>query len=84
MPAIMQNGPGFQYILQLRREGQADSTVQQIPIDNWKIYFYKYPTPNQIYEPYQISIRARNSAGDANQDAPTIRGFTAESGIAEI
>lgn len=81
MPPIEQNGPGFQYILQFKREGQPESTVQRIPINTWSTSFYKYSTPNQLYEPYQITLRARNMLGEAQQDPPTIRGFTGESGI---
>ncbi|XP_025108153.1 neuroglian-like isoform X2 [Pomacea canaliculata] len=78
MPEIQQNGPGFQYILQYEREGYPTG-VQQFPIDDWRVREKYFAVGNQIYEPYIITLKAKNSVGDAMQDPPKIRGFTAES-----
>lgn len=78
MPEIKQNGAGFQYILQFKREGFPDENVDPVPIDNWRTYEYFHNAPNQIYEPYEIILRARNSVGFARQDPAIIRGFTGE------
>ncbi|PVD25037.1 hypothetical protein C0Q70_15534 [Pomacea canaliculata] len=78
VPEIQHNGPGFQYILQTKREGY-ENIVQQIPIDDWRTREKFITVGDQIYEPYIITMRAKNSIGDALHDPPTIRGFTAES-----
>jgi hypothetical protein len=79
MPRIQQNGDGFQYSLTIMREG-FEQNVQPIPIDDWQRYEYYYETgSSEIYEPYIITMRARNSVGFARSDPVRIRGFTGES-----
>ena len=77
MPQIQQNGEGFRYILEVKREG-FETQVQPIPIDDWRTFEYYHPAGSQTYEPYEISIRARNTVGFARQDPTRIRGFTGE------
>lgn len=79
MPKIEHNGVGFRYLLQIQREG-FESQVYTMPIDNWETREFYYNTgSNEIYEPYIITMRARNDAGVAQRDAVVIRGFTGES-----
>ncbi|CAL1541881.1 unnamed protein product [Lymnaea stagnalis] len=79
VPQIMQNGPGFYYILQILRNGsQAETQIQNIPIDNWKTDHYEMST-GIVYEAFKITLKAINSVGEAAADPPTIIGFSYES-----
>lgn len=77
MPQIQQNGEGFRYILEIMREG-FENQVETVPVEEWRTFEYYYATGSEIYEPYEITIRARNSVGFARQDPTKIRGFTGE------
>ena len=76
MPQIQHNGQGFDYILEIQRKGSADKIIVN-PTD-WRLFEYFYPAQGQVYEPYQIRIRARNAEGFAHQDPSWIRGFSGE------
>ncbi|KAK7102380.1 neuroglian-like isoform X2 [Littorina saxatilis] len=78
MPQIKHNGEGFQYELQVSREG-FENQVVPIPIEDWRTYEHSMDRGgSEVYEPYKIQIRARNSVGFARQDPVIIRGFTGE------
>ena len=77
MHQIQQNGEGFRYVLEIQREG-FENQVQPIPIHDWRTFEYEHPAGGQVYEPYLITLRARNTVGFARQDPSRIRGFTGE------
>ncbi|XP_046562214.1 neuroglian-like isoform X5 [Haliotis rubra] len=77
MPQIQQNGPGFQYILQFKRQGDPDSLMQTKPIDDWTVDHFLYAT-SDVYRPYEITLKAKNSMGEAQQDAVLFTGYSGE------
>uniref|UniRef100_A0A2C9KWE9 Neuroglian n=1 Tax=Biomphalaria glabrata TaxID=6526 RepID=A0A2C9KWE9_BIOGL len=78
VPQIMQNGPGFYYVLQILRLGaQAETQIESKPIDDWRTSHYEMNSA-MIYEPYRITIKAINSVGEASADPPTIIGYSYE------
>ncbi|KAK6177079.1 hypothetical protein SNE40_015257 [Patella caerulea] len=76
MQRIEQNGPGFQYVLQMKKQGDPDQNTNSITIDDWKIDRYEMST-GDIYQPYEITLKARNGQGEAG-GAKTIIGFSGE------
>ncbi|KAK7486747.1 hypothetical protein BaRGS_00022031, partial [Batillaria attramentaria] len=83
MPEIKQNGAGFQYVLQIKKIGFNDQ-VQPVYINDWRTYEHMKNTPGEVYQPYEITLRAWNSVGYARQDPSVIRGFTGEAIPTEI
>lgn len=77
MPQIQQNDKGFHYILQFKRQGDPDSLLVTNPIDDWTRYNFTYAT-SDVYRPYEITLKAKNSIGEALQDAVTIIGYSGE------
>ncbi|XP_046363410.2 neuroglian-like isoform X3 [Haliotis rufescens] len=77
MPQIQQNDKGFHYILQFKRQGDPDSLMVTNPIDDWTRYNFTYAT-SDVYRPYEITLKAKNSIGEALQDAVTITGYSGE------
>ncbi|XP_050412731.2 neuroglian [Patella vulgata] len=76
MPRIEQNGPGFQYVLQIKKRGDPDQNTISITIEDWRLDHYEMST-GDIYHPYEITIKARNGQGEAG-GAKTIIGFSGE------
>ncbi|XP_055958104.1 neuroglian isoform X1 [Patella vulgata] len=76
MPRIQQNGPGFQYVLQIKKRGDPDQNTNSITIDDWRMDRYEMST-GDIYQPYEITLKARNGQGEAG-GAKTIIGFSGE------
>ncbi|XP_059166690.1 neuroglian-like isoform X2 [Physella acuta] len=79
MPQIVQNGPGFYYTLQVRRVGSENSSqLQSYTINDWRRSSFEIST-GLVYEPFQITLRAGNSVGEATQPPSTIIGYSYES-----
>ena len=78
MPPIQHNGGSFQYIIQYYKEG-FESNVKEIQVNDWTI-FEKYEDvgANEVYEPYIINVRAKNSKGYAREDPREFTGYTGE------
>ncbi|XP_041379387.1 neuroglian-like [Gigantopelta aegis] len=77
MPPMDQNGPGFQYVLEFKRVGDLDKDKRTEYIDDWKQFTYRYQS-NDIYTAYEITLKARNSIGEASATAQTIIGYSGE------
>ena len=80
MPEIQHNGDGFSYILEIYRQGFENQLETKAEFTDWRTHEYFYPVGGQVYEPYIIILRAKNSYGFALQTAARVLGFTAEDG----
>lgn len=73
MPEIEHNGPGFRYILNIKKDGVLNKTEISDWKENTKSFFL-----NQIYEPYEIFVEARNELGMFPEPALVHIGYTGE------
>ncbi|ESP02510.1 hypothetical protein LOTGIDRAFT_138283 [Lottia gigantea] len=76
MPQIQHNGPGFQYNLQLKRQGDPDTSTRVETFSDWRIDHFELPT-GDTYKPYEILLKAKNAQGEAG-NAKTIIGYSGE------
>jgi hypothetical protein len=61
------NGPGFKYQLTIRRIG--GSKYDTYSISNWRNSFIEIQINETAYTPYNVRLYARNSLGDAKENA---------------
>ncbi|GFS23806.1 neural cell adhesion molecule L1-like protein [Elysia marginata] len=77
VPQLLQNGPGFRYMLEIVREADQAETSVPITITDWRTDHYEISAQN-VYEAYRITLRAENDDGPAKGDPPTITGYSYE------
>lgn len=77
VPQLLQNGPGFLYMLEVVRVDEQFESVVPIPIAEWDTDHYEMSASN-VYEAYRITLRALNNDGPAKGDPPTIIGYSYE------
>lgn len=76
MRPLMHNGRDFRYIITVKKENSTDvETVYTI--QDWK-QRRKVIQTNNVYMPYRISMKAKNSHGDAKVDPVSIVGYSGE------
>ncbi|XP_036370304.1 neuroglian isoform X2 [Octopus sinensis] len=76
MPPITHNGPDFKYVIEVRLRNSTD--IPSIhTINNWQVNNISLLT-NNIYKPYDIKMRVKNSIGDANKNPIEIVGYSGE------
>lgn len=75
MPEIEHNGPGFKYVLFIKKDGKTNATE----IHDWKETVREMDM-GQIYEPYEIFVKAKNDLGDCPDPAIIHTGYTGEDG----
>lgn len=61
-------GPGFYYHLTVKERGS--TTTQTYKIDDWRNFTKEISVPNKPYTPYTVTVQAKNTDGDAREDAP--------------
>lgn len=74
MPPIQQAGDKFQYILTVIKDG---ITIHTSNINNYTITRKDIPT-NDIFVPYDITVKAKNEIGESNAPLITYKGYSAE------
>ena len=79
MPQLHQNGPGFQYELEIVRVADQIESAVPIPIAEWETDHYEISAQN-AYEAYRITLKSVNSVGPAEGDPPQIIGYSYEQG----
>ena len=68
MNELEHGGPGFYYALTVKERGSTE--IQNFKIDEWRNYTKEIIVPNKAYTPYIVTLQAKNTEGDAKQDAP--------------
>eukprot|EP00106_Octopus_bimaculoides_P008812 XP_014776254.1 PREDICTED: neuroglian-like [Octopus bimaculoides] len=76
MPPITHNGPDFKYVIEVRLRNSTDTPTIKT-ISNWQVNNISIYT-NNIYKPYDIKMRVKNSIGDANVSSVRIVGYSGE------
>lgn len=66
MNQLEHNGPGFKYQLTVKERGSTRSDAYNI--DRWQNYTISIPC-NKVYTPFLVKLQAKNSIGDAKEDA---------------
>ena len=68
MNQLEHGGPGFYYALTVKERGSTQ--IENFKIDEWRNYTKEIPVTNKAYTPYIVTLQAKNTEGDAKQDAP--------------
>ncbi|OWF36510.1 Neuroglian [Mizuhopecten yessoensis] len=74
MPPIQQAGDKFEYILTVIKDGM---TIHTSNINNYTINRKDIAT-NDIFVPYDITVKAKNEIGESNVPLITYKGYSAE------
>lgn len=77
MPEIQHNGPGFVYVLTTKQVGRPDEELETYTINDWRI-IRKEILVNNIYEPYEIKLQAKNGPGFAREPVVMKIGYSGE------
>ena len=78
MRPLMHNGRDFKYVITVKKENSTDNEDVHT-ISNWKQQ-HLILTTNNVYTPYRITMKAKNSHGDATVDPVSILGYSGEDG----
>lgn len=74
MPPIQHAGDKFEYILTVIKDG---ITIHTSNINNYTITRRNIPT-NDIFVPYDITVKAKNEIGESNAPLVVYKGYSAE------
>ena len=80
MPEIEQNGPNFKYIVSYKRRDIDNAREYSYTVERPEEFHYVVPDPQPTYAPFDITVKAKNSMGDARQAVKTIIGWSGEDG----
>ena len=81
MNELEHGGPGFYYALTVKERGSTE--IQNFKIDEWRNYTKEIIVPNKPYTPYIVTLQAKNTEGDAKQDAPEYTLYSFEDSMYE-
>ena len=80
MPEIEQNGPNFKYIVTYKRRDIDDAEEESYTVERSAQFHYVVPERFPTYVPFDITVKAKNSVGDARQAPKTVIGWSGEDG----
>ena len=75
MPYLEHGGDKFEYLLNVRRAGVSIATPN---IDNWTISRWDIERPGEVFQPFEITVQAKNSIGTSNAAITTYTGYSYE------
>ena len=80
MPQIEQNGPNFKYIVSYKRRDDDNAREYSYTVERPEEFHYVVPERQPTYVPFDITVKAKNSVGDARQSVKTVIGWSGEDG----
>ena len=80
MPQIEQNGPNFKYIVSYKRRNDDSAREYSYTVERPEEFHYVVPERQSTYVSYDISVKAKNSVGDARQPVKSVIGWSGEDG----
>lgn len=80
MPQIEQNGPNFKYIVTYKRRDDKDAREHSYTVERSDQFHYVVPEEQPTYVSYDITVKAKNSVGDAREPPTTVIGWSGEDG----
>ncbi len=80
MPEIEHNGPNFKYIVSYRRRDIENSREYSYTVERADEFHYVVPERQPTYVPFNITVKAKNSVGDARESVKVVVGWSGEDG----
>ena len=84
MPQIEQNGPNFKYIVSYKRRDINNAKEYSYTVERPQEFHYVVPTKQDTYVPFDITVKAKNSVGDARQAVKSVIGWSGEDGTCPL